>query len=96
MTNEEQTYGPDAHTHTCIVSFIFIDFYARPVLILGPFSSRIIEKLSLDHPSKFVQCLPEYMNSDLKTVEKGLQDNIFIDFRRRGSHFECTTLRSKA
>ena len=75
--------------------FLFY-FYVRPVLILGPFSSRIIEKLSLDHPSKFVQCLPEYMNSDLKTVEKGLQDNIFIDFRRRGSHFECTTLRSKA
>ena len=69
-------------------------FYARPVLILGPFSSRIIEKLSLDHPSKFVQCLPEYMNSDLKTVEKGVSDNIFIDFKRRGSHFECTTFRS--
>ena len=44
--------------------------FVRPVLILGPFSQSIIEKLSSDHPSKFVQCLPEYMNSDLKTVEK--------------------------
>ena len=25
---------------------------------------------------------------------KGVSDNIFIDFKRRGSHFECTTLRS--
>ena len=44
--------------------------FVRPVLILGPFAQSIIEKLSSDHPSKFVQCLPEYMNSDLKTVEK--------------------------
>ena len=44
--------------------------FVRPVLILGPFAQSIIEKLSSDHPSKFVQCTPEYMNSDLKTVEK--------------------------
>ena len=44
--------------------------FVRPVLILGPFAQSIIEKLSSDHPSKFVQCLPEYMNSDLKAVEK--------------------------
>ena len=66
----------------------------RPVLIVGPFSQCILEKLSSDHPSKFVLCQPEYMNSDLRTVEKGVSDNIFIDFKRRGSHFECTTFRS--
>ena len=60
--------------------------FVRPVLILGPFAQSIIEKLSSDHPSKFVQCLPEYMNSDLKTVEKVnpsyLRNNkIYICFR---------------
>ena len=66
----------------------------RPVLVLGPFAQIVVQKLSSDHPSKFVHCSPEYMNSDLKTVEKGVTDNIFIDFKRRSSHFECTTLRS--
>jgi len=66
----------------------------RPVLIIGPFAEPIMDKLASDYPSKFVHCEPEYMNSDLRTVEKGVADNIFLDFKRRGTHFECTTLRS--
>lgn len=34
------------------------------------------------------------MNSDLKTVEKAVVDNIFIDFKGQNSHYDCTTLRS--
>ena len=45
-------------------------FFFRPILIVGPFSQSILEKLCSDHPSKFVHSQPEYMNSDLKTVEK--------------------------
>lgn len=66
----------------------------RPILILGPFANYVIEKLTSTNPSKFVHCVPEYMNSDLRTVEKGMTDNIFIDYKRRASHFECTTMRS--
>ena len=66
----------------------------RPVLILGPFADSVMDKLASDYPSRFVHCEPEYMNSDLRTVEKEVTDNIFLDFKRRGTHFECTTMRS--
>ena len=66
----------------------------RPVLIVGPFSEAIGDKLASDYPTSFGHCEPEYMNSDLATVEQGIADTIFIDFKRRGPHFECTTSRS--
>jgi len=53
-----------------------------------------MDKLASDYPNRFVHCEPEYMNSDVRTVEKGVTDNIFLDFKRRGTHFECTTMRS--
>lgn len=66
----------------------------RPVLIVGPFSEAIGDKLASDYPATFGHCEPEYLNSDLATVEQGIVDNVFVDFKRRGPHFECTTLRS--
>ena len=66
----------------------------RPVLIIGPFSEAIGDKLASDYPTTFGHCEPEYLNSDLATVEQGIADGVFIDFKRRGPHFECTTLRS--
>ena len=53
--------------------------YFRPILIVGPFSQCILEKLCSDHPSKFVHSQPEYMNSDLKTVEKVSTDTVTFD-----------------
>ena len=40
----------------------------------------ILEKLCSDHPSKFVHSQPEYMNSDLKTVEKVRTGEVSINF----------------
>ena len=54
--------------------------FFRPILIVGPFSQCILEKLCSDHPSKFVHSQPEYMNSDLKTVEKVRIDEVSINF----------------
>ena len=53
--------------------------FFRPILIVGPFSQCILEKLCSDHPSKFVHSQPEYMNSDLKTVEKVSTDTVTFD-----------------
>jgi C-terminal processing protease CtpA/Prc len=66
----------------------------RPVLIVGPFSEAIGDKLATDYPATFGHCEPEYLNSDLATVEQGIADSVFLDFRRRGPHFECSTLRA--
>jgi hypothetical protein len=30
----------------------------------------------------------------MAALEKGVMDNIFVDFRRKGSHYECTTVSS--
>lgn len=34
------------------------------------------------------------MNCSQDAMEKGLQSNIFIDYRRRGSIYECTTVQA--
>jgi hypothetical protein len=64
----------------------------RPILIVGPLSEAVIEKLSSDYPHKFTRCEPEFMNCNQEALEKGIMDNVLIDFRRRGSHYECTTV----
>ena len=66
----------------------------RPVLILGPLADAVVDKLVSDYPYKFVRCQPEYMDCDMSSLEKGVLDNIFVDFRRRGSHYEVTTVSS--
>jgi len=66
----------------------------RPVLILGPLADAVVDKLVSDYPYKFVRCQPEYMDCDMSALEKGVLDNMFVDFRRRGSHYEVTTVSS--
>ena len=67
----------------------------RPILILGPLADAVVDKLISDYPHKFVRCQPEYMTDcDTATLEKGVLDNIFVDFKRRGSHYEVTTVSS--
>ena len=66
----------------------------RPVLIVGPLADAVVDKLVSDYPHRFVRCQPEYMDCTLAALEKGVMENIFVDFRRRGSHYECTTISS--
>lgn len=66
----------------------------RPVLILGPLSDCVAEKLSIDFPQFFQRCPTTPMNCSLEAMEKGLQTNIFVDYRRRGSIYECTTVQA--
>ncbi len=76
----------------CIIVINFLDMITRPVLIIGPLSDVIIEKLILDYPHKFAKCEPESMSCNQEALEEGLLSNILIDFRRRGSKFECYTV----
>ena len=62
------------------------------MLIVGPLADAVVDKLLSDSPMTFAKCEMEYMNCSLEALEKGLLDNVLIDFRRRGSHFECTTV----
>ncbi|CAM1293248.1 DLG5 (predicted) [Pycnogonum litorale] len=64
----------------------------RPVIIVGPLVEAVVDKLVQDFPNKFARCIPEVMRGSLQMMEKGLAELKFVDYRRRGSHFECTTV----
>lgn len=50
------------------------------------------EKLIQDFPDKFSRCVPEIMYCSQAVMEQGISDNIFVDYRKKGSYFECTTV----
>jgi hypothetical protein len=64
----------------------------RPVLIVGPLADVVLDKIISDYPHQFARCEPEFMNCNQEALEKGIMNNILVDFRRRGSHYECTTV----
>ncbi|XP_075211047.1 disks large homolog 5-like isoform X1 [Lycorma delicatula] len=64
----------------------------RPVLIVGPLADCVTEKLIQDFPDKFTRCMPEVMHCSQATMEKGIADNLFVDYRKKGSFFECTSV----
>lgn len=64
----------------------------RPVLIIGPLNDVVTDKLISDFPHKFSKCEPKLMNLTQEALEKGIMNNVIVDFKRRGSQFECYTL----
>lgn len=86
------------HEEPAINSYVRVEkldfMITRPVLIVGPLADAVVDKLVSDYPHKFVRCQPEYVDSNLTALEKGVIDNVFVDFKRRGSHYECTTVTS--
>ncbi|KAL6434629.1 hypothetical protein ACFW04_006164 [Cataglyphis niger] len=66
----------------------------RPVLIIGPLSECVVTKLLQDYPGQFTRCLAEAMHCSQSTLEQGLRDSLYIDYRKKGSYFECTTVQA--
>lgn len=66
--------------------------FLRPVLILGALSDVISERLVQDFPYQFGRVAVEVMHCSGTMVENGLAENIFIDYKRKGSHYECITM----
>lgn len=62
------------------------------MLVLGPLSEFVSERLIIDFPLSFQRCLMTSMNSSQDTMEKGLQNNIFVHYGKRSSIYECTTI----
>ncbi|KAL1478702.1 hypothetical protein MTO96_016028 [Rhipicephalus appendiculatus] len=63
----------------------------RPVILVGPLQEAVVDKLEQDFPEQFQRCPSQPLRGSLQALEKGLQDLSLLDFRRRGSHFECLT-----
>ncbi|XP_066588416.1 disks large homolog 5 isoform X4 [Prorops nasuta] len=66
----------------------------RPVLIIGPLSECVATKLLQEYPSQFTRCLAEAMHCSQATLEQGLRDSLYVDYRKKGSYFECTTVQA--
>ncbi|XP_030240045.1 disks large homolog 5 [Drosophila navojoa] len=64
----------------------------RPVLIIGPLSECLIDRLKIDFSNLFKLCEVTTMDCSQEAMEEGLKENIFVDYRRRGNKFECTTV----
>lgn len=64
----------------------------RPVLIVGPLSDYVVDKLVQDFPRKFVRILPEMMPYPQSYMEKNVEDGNFVEYRRKGNHYECVTV----
>uniref|UniRef100_A0A336M413 CSON011799 protein n=1 Tax=Culicoides sonorensis TaxID=179676 RepID=A0A336M413_CULSO len=70
-----------------------LEFKYRPVLVLGPLAEFVVDKLASDYPDVFKRCMINPMRNK-EALEQGLQNNTIVDYRRRGSVFECTTIQT--
>ncbi|XP_071565280.1 uncharacterized protein Dlg5 isoform X6 [Temnothorax nylanderi] len=66
----------------------------RPVLIIGPLSECVVTRLLQEYPGQFTRCLAEAMHCSQSTLEQGLREALYIDYRKKGSYFECTTVQA--
>lgn len=64
----------------------------RPVIIVGPLNEAVVDQLEQDFPHVFQRCIPEKMKGTLSIMERGLHELKLVDYRRRGNHFEGTTV----
>lgn len=66
--------------------------FLRPLIIIGALCDLVSERLVQDFPYQFRKVIPEFMRCDGPMLQEGLTKNIFVDFKRKGSHYECVTM----
>lgn len=71
----------------------FIDKY-RPILVIGALSEWVVDKLISDFPVQFHRCIVNQMRCSKEEIETRLNNNSIIEYRRRGSLFECVSLQA--
>lgn len=64
----------------------------RPVLVLGPLAECVADKLVQDFPNKFSRALTESRRCSLAQIDRELAEGLILEYRRRGSSFECLTV----
>ncbi|KAL1497435.1 hypothetical protein ABEB36_008409 [Hypothenemus hampei] len=66
----------------------------RPVLVLGPLAECVADKLVTDFPEKFQRPLTETRRCNQTQLDRELEDGLIVEYRRRGSCFECITVQA--
>ncbi|XP_060523057.1 disks large homolog 5 [Cylas formicarius] len=64
----------------------------RPVLVLGPLAELVSDKLVSDFPEKFQRPIADTRRCSQHQLDRELEDGLIIEYRRRGSTFECITV----
>jgi len=72
--------------------FILAEPSIRPVMIVGPLADSVTDKLIIDFPHMFVKYIPETLHCSQASMEKGVADNEFIDYRKKGSVYEYVSV----
>jgi hypothetical protein len=72
---------------------MFTDNY-RPILVIGALSEWVVDKLIIDFPEQFHRCIVNQMRCSKEEIEMRLNNNSIIEYRRRGSLFECVSLQA--
>lgn len=73
---------------------MIIDPTLRPVLIIGPLSDCVATRLAQEYPGQFTKCLAEAMHCSQSALEQGIRDAIYVDYKKKGNYFECTTVQA--
>ncbi|XP_012221505.1 disks large homolog 5 isoform X5 [Linepithema humile] len=66
----------------------------RPVLIIGPLNDCVATRLAQEYPGQFTRCLAEAMHCSQSALEQGIRDAIYVDYKKKGNYFECTTVQA--
>ncbi|XP_050531919.1 disks large homolog 5 [Daktulosphaira vitifoliae] len=64
----------------------------RPVMVVGPLADCVTEKLIADFPDLFMKYIPEVKHCSQASMEKGVADSLYIDYRKKGSVYECVSV----
>lgn len=64
----------------------------RPVLVLGPLADCVVDKLVSDFPDQFQKAPSETRRCSQALLDRELADGLLVDYKRRGSFFECTSV----
>jgi len=64
----------------------------RPVMVVGPLADCVTDKLIVDFPDLFMRYIPEAKHCSQASMEKGVADSLYIDYRKKGSVYECVSV----
>lgn len=64
----------------------------RPVLVLGPLAECVADKLVSEFPDKFQRASTETRRCSQALLDRELADGLIVEYRRRGTVYECTTV----
>lgn len=64
------------------------------ILGLGLLGEVVVNKLIDDFQDEFLRCKVDEVRTSKESMDQALQNNLIVDYRRRGSYFECTTVQA--